>query len=845
MFRLKILNLLFLFLLWFPDLNAQHNCNFYLPLNYTFSYSADPDISAVSNEMITVIAEDAVKSRRKVTFTLNALLHFHTETSPGTNPVLTITMERPRLSGNILFRKFSMAAVMMPGLVSFGCRIGKNDSVTLFESETIDRKFNGNDSILLQRQLPRFSCDSDTIVLPHLRFSLTSDDLEKFRSRVALINDYYASSAILDSLESEVAELNLGKLIDYPRYLIILEEINKILEIIRDRNFVTRLDLDSFDPEGFREKFNRLQRFSLSSTMTFRENLKTPGIPVFTFSEDTLIREFLDRMCRYIRWSMLVSERNSGIYREFLDRYYRMHAFGDDREVIRDLVVLHFPGRNPDSAIALIAGKINKAYHERAGEMMRNFQYAEAVELLENARSFCKINPTLKETDDREIFAKASNGIYNSYLGIAEGALQNERPEMARSYMVRAQAYRKEHAAYVTEDSLFNTVFAAVVADNLSRCDTLFRDSLYPQALECYQEFEKGFDSLTISSIHRVLKPKMDYCRYRILISEGERNLALADKPEAGRYFFLARQLSLEAKLPPDTLLDFLCRVIYPFYLIHLLRTEEGLIWENRLENARSFVDSIAFLQRTTGVESSRDLSDELATYRRKVEDRICWNATEKVEIFLLQAQRKREMKNFLVAGQLSDSAISVASQYSDCDIRLPGINDTTSKYHEAWEFQRLLKQVEIFTDSGRYKDAVNTCNELENYNRLHDVGRFGISIPTMFDLITNRSISELTLQALLYFREKKDPVMAFRYVKMIRLQGYPRKSAGEQLEWLGRELAGKDFADRPDQDPVSLVRNYAGRDPWMKRFRIAYYNNARHLRHKPFFEWQFRKFFP
>jgi hypothetical protein len=79
----------------------------------------------------------------------------------------------------------------------------------------------------------------------------------------------------------------------------------------------------------------------------------------------------------------------------------------------------------------------------------------------------------------------------------------------------------------------------------------------------------------------------------------------------------------------PDTL----SRETYPFYLVQTLYSSEYLIWTNHLSMAQKFADSIGFLQRTTGIESSRELSDALENYRRLIDQYICWNADEDKEI--------------------------------------------------------------------------------------------------------------------------------------------------------------------------------------------------------------------
>ncbi|MCX6247844.1 MAG: hypothetical protein NTW10_08935 [Bacteroidetes bacterium] len=852
MLRFRIINLyIFLFCcLFLPQaVEAQRITHiFTYPVQFTFRYSIDePAYSDIPNDMIAVIAEDAVKNPRRISFLLNAEIRAQITTPENENPGAGFFFGKMKVSGFTTFRRFPMATVMMPDRVDFGCHVQGKDSSAVFDlPETKGLKLAGSDSALLEYPLPRLLSAEDSLVLDGVRFYFDQDALVRFHERVTLINDYYAAVAILDSLGKKAEMLDLADISRYPGSFITLEEVNKVLVILKEKKFPVRLGLDSLDPAGFNVKFDRLSRLSFSATMTFRETIKTTDTVISGFSEDTLIRQFLDGMGCYIRWSMLVTERNSSIYQEYLERYFRLNAFGDDREIIRNLVTKMFPGRDADSVLVLISDKINKAYHQRSDELMNNRQFAEAVELLGNAKLFSEADLFLKsKTDDNAIITKAANGIYESYLGVADGAIRNKKNEMARSYVLRAQLYRKAHSAHVTSDSLFNDVFLKLVAGSISACDTLYSSSRYPEALACYRDFEKGFDSLTISSLHRKLEPRMQYCRYRILISEGEKSLAKFDKPEAGRNFFLARQLAVDESYPTDQLLDSLCKLTYPFYLIHLLYAGEYRIWTNHLDLARKFADSIAFVQRTTGAGGSRELSDAVAGYRRKVDELICWNAGESAEVFLLRAQRERELLDFILAASLTDSAVAVAKEFSDCDIPLRGVKDTADKYREVFEYQRMLKEVDVFVSIGKYRDAVNRFLEAESYNRVHEVGRFGVSIVAMFDYIKERAIPDLTHEALLVYVARKDADPSLRYLKLLRLQAYPSESVKEPLEWLGKEFAAKDFAGRPDQNPVLLLDSYNGNDKWMKFFRMAYYKEAARLRDETGSKYFFRKYFP
>ena len=849
LFHHKIPNLIFLLVFWAMGLIAQNTtCSFSQPVPYTFRYTKEePFFSEASNEMIFTIAEDEVKNPKRISFTFTTKIDTHITKEEGLGFLIKITPGNYSLSGSVKFRKFSMSSVMIPNRVNFDCRIEKKDGSAFFELPGVSNlDWQKQDKLFLQSPISHFSCDSDTFILQHIHFYFDDVALTRFKERVTLINDYYAANSILDTLTSKVNKIDMGAINQYPNTFLILEELNKELILIHERNFLQKLTLDSLDPEGLQTKYNRLENFSHSATMTFMENLKTPGVMNYRSSLDSIIQTYFDGIYRYIRWSMLVTDRNSGIYNEFLEKCFQLNAFVDESGVIRNLIARMFPDQPVDSTLAAISKRIYKTYHERANKLLDDQLYPEAIKLLGNAYKFSELNPYLKgSVNDTEVFTRASNGIYNAYLGVAEGAIRYGKNDMARSYMVRAQNYRKSHAAFVTADSVFIKVFKELVSSDLSRCDSLFDSKQYPEALHCYLSFEKGFDSLTLSLIHRDLGPKIQFCKYQMIINEGLKNLSKLDKPEAGRNFFLARGFSEKEKFPSDTLLDSLCVATYPFYLVQLLKSGEFRIWTNRLEMARSFYDSIAFLQRTTGVQSSRELSEALAEYRRKIEQRTCWNANEAVEVFLLRAQRDRELKNFKLAASLTDSAVSLVEQNPDCQISLLGVKDTTTKYKKAVDFQFMQQNIDQLVSTGQYEKCVTEYLFMEDFFSFEGISKFGLDFIPMIDFIRDKLFPELTIQALLYYQRKNDFQETFAYIKQLRLQGYPRKDAKLYLEWAGKEYANYDFHHETLWDPVAQVRIYTGQDQWMKRFRVAYYSEAEHLRHNLFSFYLFRKLFP
>jgi hypothetical protein len=142
-----------------------------------------------------------------------------------------------------------------------------------------------------------------------------------------------------------------------------------------------------------------------------------------------------------------------------------------------------------------------------------------------------------------------------------------------------------------------------VTAVLFSNCDTLYGNLHFFEALDCYNNCEKGFDPITAYLIHQKLEYKAQFCKYKVLISDGTDSLAKHNVYEAYRRFFQARQLSRKEHFPFDSFLDSLCRITFPEYLIPLLQSGEELILANHLDKAQKFADSLVYIFRTTGIE--------------------------------------------------------------------------------------------------------------------------------------------------------------------------------------------------------------------------------------------------
>ena len=386
-----------------------------------------------NNAIIREIAEDAVKRLRNTHLVVRANLSSFL-LRKGDLLYFRVLMDSCQLEGDHFYRKLSFSDVIKPSLVRFDLQLRSvQDSLIIDEYKDLSLHLRMNDSTLLPIRDGSSYKASAWIQTDNASFCFDQQDLAAFHQRQRLIDDYYASAAIADSLESVTRSMDLKTTAFYPEYFIRIEEIGKIEQLIRARSFEKELSLANYDPRGLSVKCYHLLRFARSSAMTFESALDTIPVLNSRLSEDSLIISYLDLVKRYIRWSFLVNERNSGIYREFLDRFFEMQAFEDDEKALIKLIGKVYPVINADSIFTALLVNLKKAYQNEARMSTLQSRYAEAIGLLDHLRRLEDKYPFLKDTlADQDARQKAAYGIYSSYIGVAENSLNVGNDNIAK-----------------------------------------------------------------------------------------------------------------------------------------------------------------------------------------------------------------------------------------------------------------------------------------------------------------------------------------------------------------------------------------------------------------------------
>jgi hypothetical protein len=741
-----------------------------------------------SNEILETIAEDAIKPPSKTKITLGYTLQIKAlEKTPGVQ-TLFFVIRKPVLNGDLSYRKFRIHDILMPDRIDLAVKAWKkSDSASVMESKVSSILWNGDERPVFICDLHGFGNSWDSLEVINLFFYHDEEILKTFRERINLINDYYASSFVADSLILMADGMDLRNTGHYPVTFIRLMETGKIAEVWNRKDFTVKLNLDDHDPSGLIEKMNRLDKFLKSAEMTFRENLEKTDILTSGLSVDSMVSYFLSGIQRYIRWSLVMTSYNGGIYQEYLDGYFVKPAFGKgDQGLIREVLLKLFPGKDPDSLFRSLSLILKKAYENRAEWLIRHDQFMEALKILDNESRFCRVNPYLPgKFPDRQLEVKAIEGIYSSYLSVAEICCDNEKYDLARDYLVKARGYRHAEPDSNSSDTIFDKVFRKIFTSWIASCDSLAAHDEFELAVNCYHQTDARFDT----SIH-------------------EAHTAI-----------LARISIVTNRLMNDPL----GRTIYRNDLLDQLKTGESKIWTGQYEEARIFVDSVEKQFISNGFGDDIQVIKAIRSYRRKIQEQTCWDSKEAFEILIIRSQNEIRKNNYLKSEVLIDSALFIAGSAPLCRIDTINAYDTLKKYSVAVQYQKNIVDIRTNIRLRKYDAVLVTQTMNEGLYEKYDLSRFGLEPFPLYDVIEASHDPAFTGHALVFCSNSNSLSEAFRYLKLLRSQGYSKRNAKDMLEVLGKKMGAADSRKYPEKDPVVLLNHLTGDDGWFGRFNSSY----------------------
>ncbi|MFH1160218.1 MAG: hypothetical protein V1733_04635, partial [bacterium] len=490
----------------------------------TLSISFQPQnqsISANINAILLQLAASRDVNPKKLQIRVNFSEELEIHHFPEKNPVVILRIQEVSVAGSERYRGFSIGDVLVPDRMSCNLNlVSVPDSVILRQYRLLNLDMAQLVVGYTSVDIPMVEPEKLAVTLSDFTFSYSGEELSRFTEKLCLINDYYAASALADTLLSQVEGYDPKSV---PGDYILLMEVDKLVKMLEEKNFSGRLELPGYDPQDYQKNFSALFRFSRSASMTFEQQLPGQASVNWDGNLDVLADQYIRHLLKYIFHSLLLNGIRGSIYEEYLTRYFEVPAFEDDRTIFLTLVQKMFPDLTTDSAAVLVSRTIWDAYLQKTSDLINRSSFTEALKLLKNADSFRSHTPYLVNAPGADsLVSLAVRGVYASYLGIAESCIDLQKFQLAENYITKAGEYKQNYTGLLPSDTLLQRIFRKLFNRTLSGCDYLLSGNQYLEALECYQLFELSYPPDMVSYVSDYLHSKRNQALRGLFTEQAE-----------------------------------------------------------------------------------------------------------------------------------------------------------------------------------------------------------------------------------------------------------------------------------------------------------------------------------
>ncbi len=418
----------------------------------TFSFTPYPDSHGrMVNDILHTIAEGSGKLRVYTNYSFRGRLQGDIISGTGERHRLIVIPDTMYVAGDITYRDFSLAGILIPDRVSFLLEV--HDA----EEEVYRHFFEDVDLTASPDKWAEVSFSYDGAA-DDLRVKFSGHQFrydDRMRERLdlwgAALESYYEAGKKLQKVE----ELTDGLEADNPETLLLEEfrlcEAEALLGDIHHAPFQEWLDLHQHDPENILPDYERLRRELSLLREDFNQAVSQIDDLYYQHGEAIVRSEF--------------PEDARGAYESALN-YNPLHIpsqlalvkldknSGDKETALRRLGAIFETGHPSGEwkhKADLLADTVLELFFKASSELIREDRLTSSLDNLAHVQVFCR-----RAEDNypcpgelRNMLVQTHHGIYRSFLVVSGRAIRDDNLDLAVSYTQNAIDYQRMYPAYV------------------------------------------------------------------------------------------------------------------------------------------------------------------------------------------------------------------------------------------------------------------------------------------------------------------------------------------------------------------------------------------------------------
>lgn len=777
-------------------------------------------------------------------------------------------LQNIEVSGDTSYRGFSVASSLIPDCFQGSYKLYQEGKVVQNKQFTVS-------NIAIGKSFKIGYSDTDRNSKLNLEgeltgFQFSAQAQEKLENHLGLINDYWSSCLLIDSLMQDIRTKNIANSSKAVELFVYWDKCRKVSKISNKITGNQILRLNENDPGSLVSKTGQVERLQTRlRTLLDNEMQHQNGFQLSPFANN------------YI--NTLNQDRETSLHVGFYDANIFAHAaeIQSDTEFVTMIRMIHSA-----SADQILSQFIYSGYFQSANELFQKEDLAPAVIILTDLKRMETDFPEIKP-DPRvsEMLGKAKAGLLSSYLQIASRAMNDNNFEMAGKYHRKAEKFRKQYydldqlqnnsevssnlvqayfqkakqlksenktdeaiamfeKALQTSNEFGNEALIASIKASLKeihrqrylnlvdKAESQFRDgfieeaeSMNNQALT-YRENNLSYLEESIEAIE--LQRKIKQPGMYNMIEEGMTAERLGKAHKALDDYQKAIAMAEDFQLVMDVSIDSLAQSAARKQIVETIRSANSKVWANKLDEALDISSKAAEMQIKYHLENDSLINDEFMRLDKKMIQQACFTHKQKFDVLMDKVEKAIRQKRFDEFATNLQDALDIGNQNQGCQLDLKIARKYEEQFKKLLEYQGRYNSIMQIMYADGFGNAIDSYNQLDKEIDRFRLSDYGLKHLTVLQFIENQQNSGLSLIAFKYFVQEEDANSALYCFNLLQRQSIDDNQSYQMQLQLSEMLAVRDALLPMKSGPENLAVQYFGSERRNKSLRQVYLKTYR-----------------
>ncbi|HNP48034.1 MAG TPA: hypothetical protein PKK99_05335 [Bacteroidia bacterium] len=773
----KILVIL-LFNLACLGLKAQSGKNFHDQRHLTYIVKYSPEGDAEVNKMMALLAQaQGMRPGSFAEIPLEFDLLREISARSRTEYLAGVRFTSVRNSRSIVNKGFALDELIQPVSVRFSMKIlnGKPGfPVPEYKKELAIQNGNTSDANVVVQDSGAKQMNLEVSEVEFLFAPFTSG---KIRDRLALIQNYYSSDAILTGAEQQLRSILPVDMEHLDAQTGILSSVEQQLMTLELYNFSEKLDLFNHDPIHFNDRYQNTKQHANEIKERLLEARANLYLFFFQRGMDLLSHGRRNFARESFRRSLVENPRFAPAAYQLAEMDYEEGNIGESE--CRLLEILGEMNPDPDTRrnTTQLAGSIYDYYLRQADVQFNSRHLESALDFLNKANHLCFSMGAL--VCDRRLedgYKKVRTAIYTSMIDDSKRYYQQGDLDQTEQIVLRAISFQKQFPRDVNFTSeateMLNQVRQKKYERKVLEGKSLFQERQYKLAVQRYEaatDYQKQYGLIADPDINSLLK--------------------LSAKP----------------------------------VLMSMFATVQEYTGKNDLASARKLTRESMEFQNKYGLQEDKEVQESLKKVQAGIFSQECQNSQLLFDTQMQELKNALSSLDYLKAETIILQAQKILSENEQCSLNDGGLSVILDSIRPAISYEHMIEHVFELQNQKRYQEAVDAYSEAGSYFDRSTLAGFGLRHAGFTDFAFAKMNNNFLIFLADRYTSAKELEKSLEVIRQLLSRSYAPGFYKDELSRLGLQLGIRDKALTGGKDWKSAALKYTQGDKRLKVLERAF----------------------